>query len=192
MPRIRKAVLDSRIELAEAHAGATLDGGDGQFIQRPAVTQHLEEFKLFLLHMQIGGRHFDGQRIGRIVEAFRQRVMREIKDFFQSVLVRQKRITVAGQFRQALLVEALKDRQAGNDIADGRQFGIGHRRVRSRCRDHDVDKRILRRDLFHRATPVQHDRNHHFIGIDGKIRKPHAVTQGNSALTVDGTGVAAP
>ncbi len=81
MPRIRKAVLDSRIELAEAHAGAALDGGDGQFIQRPAVTQHLEEFKLFLLHMQISGRHFDGQRIGRIVEAFRQGVMREIKDF---------------------------------------------------------------------------------------------------------------
>jgi hypothetical protein len=27
------------------------------------------------------------------------------------------------------------------------------------------------------------------IGIDRKIRKPHAVTQGNSALTVDGKGL---
>jgi len=149
-------------QLAEAYAGAALDGGDGQFVQRPAVAQHLEKFKLFLLHMQIGGGHFDGQRIGRIVEAFGQRVMREIEDFFQAILVSQERVAIAGELRQALLVEALKHRQAGYDIANGRQFSIGHRRVCRRRRDHDVDKRILRRDLFHRATPVQHDRNQHF------------------------------
>lgn len=74
--------------------------------------------------------------------------MGKIKDYIKEILIGKKWIEIDGKIRKEINVKKMKKRKERKKIEDGRKLRISNRSIRRRCSYNDVEKGLMRSDMF--------------------------------------------
>src|SRR5262249_7271004 len=136
----RPFFLFTASERHETCAGAALDGGGDQALDRQPIAQQLEETQLLLRGLAVARHDVAGERIGGLAQARRQRGLDVFQSAIEAVLLLQQVRAGRERLGKLIVVEAAEDRQMRHDVADGVQLRVGDAMAGRRSQNHRVDQ----------------------------------------------------
>ena len=126
-----------------ARQGGAFDGGGGELVELERVAQAGEKADFLAPDVQIGDRHLDRQRIGRLGQPPRQGFGDEAENRLEAVLDLEHLAAFLGHARQLLRVEPFEDRQRLDHVSDAPQFAVADAGVDGRHGDHGIDQGLV-------------------------------------------------
>lgn len=116
------------------------DGADREFVEIQPVAKHLQEAKLFLLHIQIRRGNFDGEGVGGLVQLRRENVRDKVENGIEAAIGTQMLATGLGRLDQILIVKIGENRELAYDVTYSGELLVADGPINRRHGDHDIDK----------------------------------------------------